>query len=47
MPATRPAITDPHVSRSPFDLHPLRSATLADLDRVRFENAIPEDRSGS
>ncbi|HEX8321771.1 ATP-binding protein [Longimicrobium sp.] len=23
---------------SPFDIHPLRSATLADLDRVRFEN---------
>ena len=23
---------------SPFDIHPVRSATLADIDRVRFEN---------
>lgn len=31
-------IIHPHLSASPFDLRPVRSATLADLDRVRFEN---------
>ena len=31
-------IIDPHVSKSPFDLRAVHSATLADLDRVRFEN---------